>query len=404
MLSGIKKILSVETLSGFLLVGGINLILLIVFYYTGFKNSTFWVITLQLLLTTLIFCYAIFRKPRFTWNIVPKLVFTFFILWFLRVFYDSYIAIKQLSFEGYEYCQFAIFFSIIPFCYGNMIRDERSTRLIRNGILSGTLLFGCLVLALFFNYVNVVNRLGTDQGSVNPLFIGYIGAMNISYLGWKLISDKINIANILLLLVNIPLLGLGASRGSLVALVLSLFMVIVITRNINWKLVLLFIMVLVVLLNSELFGLGALTDRLTYYVEINTTSETKELRYYLWKYSIEKFMENPLTGASLEVIAYEVPQLGDNTFPHNLISEAFLSTGISGGIIMVSVIVITLKRVVFICRRSREDIWIAILFFIALYYNMFSGNLYNSAIWFWFLTGLINSRYTYLNNFNPQHP
>ena len=200
-----------------------------------------------------------------------------------------------------------------------------------------------------------------------------------------------------MIVITIPLIGIGASKGSIVALALSLLVIFFVNRKVNFRFLILFIFSFLVIYNAELLFLGTLKDRFTHSLDVNLYSSERELRYYLWNFSIDKFIDNPIFGYSLEISNNDLEILSSPAYSHNIILESLLSLGFIGGSVLVIIIIImTINNGIYIAKNKLDESWILLLFLIAFYQNMFIGNLYSGAIWFWFFVCLINGRYKYL--------
>ena len=390
------KNLNLNTWISFLLFGGTPIIMLLVFYFMGFTNSYLFVVLTKLFLFFSVIIYFLKSNLEFK-KCKLVLLFTFFwLLWFIRVFYDSYFNFTiKLMLNTYNYYLFSFFFAILPFFYGNLSKDDNSIHNVLKGLIISNVLFSLTVLLLFYNVLSNVHRLSSEDSSINPLAISYIASMNVGYFIWKNIVDRFSWFNLLIIELNIPIIGLGASKGGIIALVLSLLIVLFVIKKINFNFFLVLVTSYLVVINASFFFLDTVVDRFQYSIEGNTSGE-KELRYYLWKYSFEKFIDNPFFGYFTEIHLGQISMMESSSYPHNIILESFLSMGIFGGFLMLSILIISLKNAIRISKKNADESWILLLFLIVFYQCMFSGNIYSGAIWFWFFVGLINGRFLFL--------
>lgn len=96
-------------------------------------------------------------------------------------------------------------------------------------------------------------------------------------------------------------------------------------------------------------------------------------RLELWELALEEFTANPILGGSLE-FGLGVP---DNQYPHNLVLEAFMATGVAGGSALVAALGICVVRSRRIGAREPRLAWVGALFIQYLVAAMFSGALYS---------------------------
>lgn len=98
---------------------------------------------------------------------------------------------------------------------------------------------------------------------------------------------------------------------------------------------------------------------------VDDTERTKLLTDS-WK----AFVKHPLLGAGIEPLGQ---------YPHNLIVESFLAIGIVGGMVFVSLVLISTIAAWIVLRTDRTHFWIGLLFVQHMIWAMLSGSLYGSA-------------------------
>jgi O-antigen ligase len=391
--------IKIESLASFLIMGGTPFIMSLVFYFYGYENSLLFVILTKVLLLLFVLLYFFYFNKRVSTGNILYLFLIFWFLWYIRVFYDSYFNLSAvLMLPPSNYFIFSFFFALVPFLFGNFVKSNISINRVLDGIVVGNVIFGFTLLLLFYGVLLNVHRLGSEDGSVNALVISYIGSMNVAYYIWKSIVDEFNWKYIIIVFLNIPVIGLGASKGGVVALVLALLVVLIVIKKINYKFFFLLLIGYLIVANASVFFLDTIVDRFSSALEVNASGE-KEIRYYFWKFSYEKFIDNPFFGYFTEINHNDLYLINSNAYPHNIVLEAFLSMGFLGGSILLLIIYYSVRNAIYICKHNIEESWILLFFMIAFYQNMFSGNIYSGAIWFWFFVGLINGRYVFLKQF-----
>lgn len=129
-------------------------------------------------------------------------------------------------------------------------------------------------------------------------------------------------------------------------------------------------------LYSEQFG-SALFNRLA-----NTTQNWEiEKRMIGWENAIDNFIENPVLGDYIE-------NRGIGHHPHNIIIEAFMATGIIGGIPFLLIMLYSFHMAFNIGIRSNQYDWLIIFFTLNFAQNMVTGSIWGSS-WLWCSIGLM---------------
>lgn len=132
---------------------------------------------------------------------------------------------------------------------------------------------------------------------------------------------------------------------------------------------------------SEAVGSG-IVERLLSAIETGETSG----RDQIYANAIGHFKNSPVFGSF-----YVLPSgIGKGYYPHNFILEAFMTTGIVGGIPFLVMILLVLVKSFRLLRQRHMSGWIVLLFLQLLIYGMFSSSLYSSQD-FWALCFFILS-------------
>ena len=132
---------------------------------------------------------------------------------------------------------------------------------------------------------------------------------------------------------------------------------------------------------SEAVGSGIVT-RLVSAVETGETSG----RDMIYANAIALFSNSPIFGDFYLISSGP----GRGGYPHNFFLEAFLTTGLIGGIPFIIMVLIALKRSYGLLKKGHRSGWIILLFLQMLVYGMFSSSLYSSQD-FWALCFFIIS-------------
>lgn len=127
---------------------------------------------------------------------------------------------------------------------------------------------------------------------------------------------------------------------------------------------------------SNALGSG-IVERLVSAVETGETSG----RDAIYLNAIQNFLDSPLFGDYYLVSS----GIGSGGYPHNFFIEAFMTTGLIGGIPYLILVAISVYRSFELIKLGHESGWIALLFLQTLVYGMFSSSLYSSQD-FWALS------------------
>lgn len=109
-----------------------------------------------------------------------------------------------------------------------------------------------------------------------------------------------------------------------------------------------------------------------------------EKRLAGWTEAVLIFVHQPIIGGPIELPS-------DGSYPHNIILEAFMVTGIIGGPLFL-LFFLTMARLAFIVFRFSSFGWIAIFHYQVAISALFSGALYSSER-YWISAGLVISAY-----------
>lgn len=125
---------------------------------------------------------------------------------------------------------------------------------------------------------------------------------------------------------------------------------------------------------------SAFLSRLIYAID----HKGDQARIELYQIGFNEFIDNPIVGSSM-LIQHGVFK---GSYPHNLIIESFMATGIFGGFLFLVWVVKAAVKAIKIMLRSSKSSWVGLLFFQYFIFAMFSGNLFSSNL-FWLFSILV---------------
>ena len=353
--------------------------------------STVFSITIRIAVIGLIFTLASFKRYIEIPNVVRVFIVFFSILFVsilfdinannFKTYYVSGTAVLYYMFSNV----FLIFFGVIYFRL-----NQNQLNKAKVAVLFSSFLFSLLSIYSYGKYFGNVGRLTKAIGEplISPLILSYGAALTIGIIFFELFlksnSIKRNLYLIVILIVSfIPFL-LGASRGSVVALVFPILFIFMFRKGVASKIRTLIFMIFLVAATISLsveFGSNIIDRFLSQ--EGSGISIDVDSRTFRWKQAMEQFMNHPFLGDSIVLEGYE-------NYPHNIVIEVLQITGLIGFFPFLFLLYKGLSASVFIIRKLPQNIWIVVFFLQSLMQNMFSGSII-TAIWFWFSLALVMS-------------
>ena len=354
--------------------------------------SSVFSISIRIAVLAMIFIVASFRIRMEFPNVVRVFLVFFSILFFSIVFDITANNFKTYYISGtttvfYMFSNvFLIFLGVIYFRLSHHQLNKAKEAVLFSGFV-----FAILTIYSYGKYLGNVGRLTNavaEEALISPLILSYGAALTIGVIFFELFlksnTFKRNLYLILVLTFSfIPFL-LGASRGSVVALVFPIFFIVMFRKGVNTKirtLILLVFLAATVMSLSDEFG-SSIIDRFLA-KEGGGVSIDVDSRTLRWKQAMKQFMAHPFLGDSIVLEGYE-------NYPHNTFIEVLQITGFFGVFPFLFLLFKGLGASIFIVRKLPGNIWIVIFFLQSLMQNMFSGSVI-TATWFWFSLALVIS-------------
>jgi len=327
------------------------------------------------------------------------------IRWFLlfagiyigRIISDM-MSMKVYHIDTSEFLLYFLAFGALPLLIvSSMKLRDRDYNVIKWSLLVSGLLLSVVTLVYYRSLIGSVGRISEvisrGENYISPLALSYCGTLSIgigiSYLMQREVGRWSKLLVVIFTLFSLVPFFLGASRGSIFALFLP-FVIMFLSRgnavaNLRFLLIVLITTAVGVYL-SELFG-SSLVGRFTSMKSDIAQGNESAIRLEMWKAALLQFADNPILGDALETRAFHF-------YPHNIILEVLMSTGIVGFIPFAALLIHAFNRTIFIFRNDPANSWMGIVFIQSLMQNMFSGSLYGAS-WFWASLGLLYS-YNYI--------
>jgi O-antigen ligase len=341
-------------------------------------ESRYYTIPFRVIVTASIILIILLKRYRPCQDPVVYLLFIFFFAFYwYRIFLDMSIRDREFHIPPYEYLLYSIIYVIFPFIYYTQRRSDYDfERLFRALLISG-LFFSVITIYIFFKSSVENGKFDRYLLGMDPLTISYVGALLVGICFSRLVfntgykNTKLLLAG---LLIGICPFLIGGSRGPILALIIPLIIAFLsrITFSIKKKSIK-YVILLIIALASALAIFGSIAfDRLNH-IFVDLAAKSGDVRrLWIWETAFKQFLQSPVFGDSIQVQGVD--------YPHNLIIEVLMSTGIAGFIPFCLLMGFGIYKSFRILKLYPTYIWIYIFFFQALIMGMLSGNVY-SNIW-----------------------
>ncbi|QEA13263.1 O-antigen ligase family protein [Comamonas flocculans] len=315
------------------------------------------------------------RRPRVNYKILIGAGFLFFYI--ARMLLEWLMNSQGSKIDWGDFWSFLIFVSLIPalpYVWKENIPDENFTTI-------AIVLFGIIGIILnFYLAISVADSLSfgeqlfsgrLESERLNPIAYGHLGASTALVGLWMMIIKK-NMSFLAIIGAAIGVLGIFASgsRGPLLSFVVCLILMLMQFRFSRVKFIFIFSVIL-----SIFFLLNFVVDFNDVYLlnRAEASMFEDDARVNIIGDAYRAFLNNMLIGAGYPFDVY----------PHNIILEAFMASGIIGGSLMVFTLMVGLFASMRVMRNNKFS-WVSLLFVQYLTFSMVSNSIYYSNI-FWML-------------------
>lgn len=331
------------------------------------------------------------RKLLAGTRISSTFIIIFIISYSFRLFFDTgynNILIRESS----EYLLYWFGICLIPGITFLFLDLKSSQKYL---YLSWIFLAIASILALPLIVEGQVSKVFTEQGrlageALNPISLGHQSASLLLISLYILLNREsfknriIKVPYIFSLMLGMILLFFAASRGPIVAIIVCVCLLLLSWqyRGINTFKIFGIIIIAIIFVNIAFsFALdsgSSFLERFTSFLNGDDFGYSQFVqRPELYQKASELIAEYPIFGYGLEI-----PNLG---YPHNLIVEAFLATGLLGGSLFLIIYIYTaIKAIGIIMAKNNPWSWLGLLYIQYAIGSIFSGSLYNSST-FWCL-------------------
>lgn len=374
----------------FLSFGGFYAIMIAFASITGSTDGT-RVFTIPARLIVILLLISIFYLKAESKQVIFEkylIFFLFFSLTYLvRIFYsmaDGFSGHKSAT----EILLYFISFVFIPI----VTLSSTKFSIIENKVIAKSLLTGCFLFSLFSlyfyrDYLGSTLRLAASSGDesiISPLFLSYASALGLGLSSVIVITKNTYFKNYTFLYCTMLIcffpFFLGASRGSVLAILATYLVVVTLMPGYKKKMTvvaLLMFLAIASIISISFLGSDVFDRFLSIQEDVKDGNDTA-IRLVTWIHAWDQFTSSPIFGDSLEGTY-------DNYYPHNIFLEVLITTGLVGFIPFLIFIYLVSIKALKIIRNYPKDGWIVVPFIQGIVQGFFSGALYSSA---WLAIGL----------------
>ena len=340
----------------------------------------------------IVIAFGIFFLVRPQIKLQKGLVFfLFFALAYLaRILIEYFDFSKIYHIPVSEFFFYFMAFVLFPLLLISQSRfNDRNYNAILLTVISSSFILSILAMFLYKELLGVNVRIsaliGREERLISPLALSNCSALCIGVGTSYLMANKVRLfkKSFICLTMGFSLIPffLGASRGSILALAFPFLFYLIFSSGIKSRLKIL--LTIFVLSTMLILFTGYLGDAIfiRFFNTMDRIDVGTEGRIFLYKSSIYQFLENPIFGNSLNNDLF-------NYYPHNMLLEVMITTGVIGLIPFVLFLYVTFAKIIFVIREHKEYFWLCVFFMQAFTAGMFSGGIY-AAAWFAIGAGMI---------------
>jgi O-antigen ligase len=326
------------------------------------------------------------------WLRIP--LFTFWLFYILRIALDGFLDPVPLGRPPVEYIQKAIGMTFLPMFIFLARLGPRENRPAFWGFFSVHMLCVSLFLLFYRDILNKAYRFLGNQGYdtealLSPITLSYIGAVAV-VIGVQLLFTRLTgkrkflqkAALLTIITLGGILLILGETRSALLACFVVCGIVVFksVQRSGIKRLSRIVVaagcvgIIMVLLMNHMNSKILERYENLFYQLNTDPGSAAGG-RLSLVRDASVQFMHSPWLGSALE-------ERNRHTYPHNHIVEAFMATGVFGGLAFFILSMAALKRSLAILKDRKEYGWIACLFLVFFLRGLLSYSVIEPTQWY----------------------
>ncbi len=352
--------------------------------------SRIFTIPLRFFILFLLIIAVIYKKSSIKVNsLLFFKLFAFFYL--LRILFEANFN-NHYHLSELEFFFYFISFVLLPLILLSKINfNESDYDYIFFAIVLSSFILSLATIFYYKDFIGsgarITSFVSRDQNYISPLALSYCSILLIGVSSFYLLTNKLYFYRkcfiVFSIIISLIPFFLGASRGSVFALVIPFIFYFIFKKGLKNKTTLIaVIIVLSMLMLVAVNYLGSSVFDRFYNIQNDIDSDsTSSYRLTMYKSGIEQYFKNPFFGNSLELTL-------TGYHPHNIFIEILITTGFFGFLPFFLFIFFLIKKSILILRYSPKKYWVCVIFFQALIQNQFSGSIY-SASWLAIGSGLV---------------
>lgn len=319
----------------------------------------------------------------------PLAVIILWLYWIaliLRIFYDTNIRVDvRVNDTGQLW--FYILGIILPAMF-SIMQSYRSIDLDKalKWVYFGTVL--TMALSLFNNtslLLDASEITGRAEGNLalNTISFGHLGTMGIVLSLYLLSKGKTSLIKkilfITVMLLSFLIMMRAGSRSPVLALlVILLFWLFTRGKNLvlGISIVAVLVIFLVIFIEYVLDFMGDISPVMEARLRMSIYEGDTSYRNTLYEEAFHAFLDNPILGQQFALF----DNSGGFFYPHNIIIEAFMALGILGGLAMIYILWIAVKKSYFLIKTKDPHFWVCLILIQQIVLSMLGQFYYNQIL------------------------
>ncbi len=337
------------------------------------------------------------KRKSIKFPIGLKLLLVYWGLLIIRIFYDL-----NLREDIYIRESFQLWMFIFGMCIPAIISVYKSFEAI-NLDLAFYWIIGLIALTLVITFfsnqtllMNSEELIGRQSANIalNTISFGHLGTMGIILALFFFTKRNTNLFMKVLLIIFIIMATFSmlraGSRGPIFSLLIVLLFWMFSQRKdilIGLVSLILIFSVIFIFLEQILDFIGNVSPIMEDRLRASIYEKDTSAREPYYKYALQAFLEHPFLGKQFAIFRGEEGYI----YPHNIMLEAFMATGIIGGGVFLTFLVISLKKSYILIKKNAEHFWLSLILIHQIMYNTTSGTFYENYL----LSGLLCAIFIY---------
>jgi O-antigen ligase len=338
-----------------------------------------------LLISLLVILLNLKKRVRKT-PLALKVLWVYWFALIIRIFYDTNIRI-DVSLRDTTQLWLYVFGIILP----AMISVMKSIRMIDfdnalKWVFLGTVV--TLILSLFNNSALLMDTseiTGRASGNLafNSISFGHLGTMGVVLSLFLLSKQGVSLIKkiliVVIMLLSFFIMLRAGSRSPILALaVILVFWLFVRGKNIvlGVSIAAIAVVLMFVFMDPILNFMGNISPVIEYRLRASIYEGDTSARDPLYDQAFRAFLDHPIIGSQFGLFNH----FGGFFYSHNIILDSLMGLGLFGGVGMIYILWIALKKSYQMIKMSDPHFWISLILVQQIVLSMLSGAIYYNQI------------------------